>query len=221
MTTEGMLDSIAINSIVNQNKEDIRDKFNYALGLVLKTIHRRVKGYWLKENSNFTLTASSHTANLASNSYFPNILEPKFFWTTEGVIDFKTEKWFRRVYPAPTETGTPTLAIWITDNTFRFYPTPTANTTIYLSYYYTPSYTRIEGFPSRFHGVIEYGVLSMFEDNPTKENSFTRGKYTMLYERELQDMAETSVPFDEWEPEVDFNPVQGDINAVTDNLRRT
>jgi len=223
MTDEAMLDSVAINPIVGKEKEDIREQFNYAKKLVLRTMHRLIKGYWRKENSHFTLSSGATSVNLGT--YFSDIDEVKYFWlipsgTGTGKIDIKSEKWFRNTFPQATDTGEPVYAVWLTDNTFRFYPTPDSDMTIYLSYLFIPDFSSITSFPEKFSDIIEYGILSFFEDAPSPTNNYTKGKYTMLYHNMLEKLDVDPAPTPEWEPELIFGEGQEDINDAMDSLER-
>jgi len=218
MTNEELLERIAINKIVAKDKADIREEVRGALELVQQSIHQRIKGYWLKENDSFTLGTDDHTVNLIS--HFPSLLEVRFFWTTDGPITIKPEKWFRNRYPDPSEKDTPIYAMWLTGQSFRFYPSPSSDTTIYISYFFKPNYNDITVFPEQFHYIIAWGVLSHFEDNPSKENSFTRGKYTRLFEDALKGMSDNAGPLSDHQPELIYNKGQGDINEVSSGLDR-
>lgn len=221
MTNEELVERVARNPIVARNIEDVRTLITDSQRLVQQTVHRHAKGFWLKDNSNFTLAANGHTVNLRGSDYFPDLVDAKYFWTSEGKIDVKPEKWFRKRYPDPTTTGTPLYAIWLTSYNFRFYPTPTSDTTIYLSYLFRPNFSDISDFPDFLHDIIQYGVLASFEDIPSRENSFTRGKYTRIYLGELSMLGQESLPpSSEWEPELVFNKEQEDIDDVQDALSR-
>ena len=219
MTNQELLEAVSTNKVVARDVDSIREEVEVAQRLVQKSIHRKVKGYWLKENDSFTLGDTDHTVDLINE--FPDLLEVRFFWTATGAIDIKPERWFRTMYPAPTGTGTPTIAVWLTGQIFRFHPIPSSDTTIYVSYFYVPDYNDIAAFPEQFHDIVLYGVLSHFEDNPTKENSFTRGKYTAMFEQALEEMSDNSGPTGQWEPELIYNESQGDINEVMGGLERT
>ena len=219
MTNETLLKSVATNQIVDKTEDEIREKFNHSLGLVLRTMHRKVKGHWRKENDSFSLAADTTTAvNMTTN--FPDVYQVKYFWTTEGRIDIKPERWFRNTYPNPDDKGTPVYAIWLTGQNYLFYPYTESAITIYASYWFIPDCTNIESFPESLHDVVEYGVLSHFEDNPTQANSFTRGKYTVLFENSLKEMGDETNPTDDWEPELIYAEGQVNINDVQDGLER-
>ncbi len=221
MTNEELVERVARNPIVSQDIESVREQIEDSLRLVNQTVHRHAKGFWLKENDNFTLSAGDHTINLRGSDYFPDLVDAKYFWTATGPIRVKPEKWFREKYPDPSEIGTPTLAIWLTSYNFRFHPIPTSDTTIYLSYLYRPNFSDIEEFPDFLHDIIHYGVLSAFEDIPSQENSFTRGKWTKLYINELNTLGQESLPpSSEWEPRLVFNKEQGDRDYVQGTLNR-
>lgn len=209
MTDEELLDSIASNPIVNQRKEEIRVLVDRLKSTGLKTIHRKVRGYWTKTNSNFTLSSTEHTVDLIDS--FSDIYQVKFFWTTDGLIKIVNERWFRKHYPDPELTGTPEMAAWLHENTFRFHPIADEDKTIYLSYYYLPSYTSIDELPERFHDVIEYFILSHFEVEP--------GKYTMLFQQAIGEMASDVSPAEELEPDLIFGETQEDIRDVQSSLK--
>jgi len=60
-----------------------------------------------------------------------------------------------------------------------------------------------ESFPESLHDNSgNTGYISHFEDNPTQANSFTRGKYTVLFENALKEMGDETNPTDDWEREL-------------------
>ena len=212
MTDNEFVDSIAHDPIVNKKPDDIKPQVLSLMRRGIAYIHRQMPWHWRKENSSFTLTANTHTVRLTEQCTNPMIYMPKFFWTTNGEIEIWSEKKFRREYPNPELTGTPTIAIPLTTKEFRFYPMPDEDVTIYISYLFVPDNSSIGELPEEFHDILEYYVLMCYE----RESS----KYKELFATSIEAMKSDSKPTEDYSPELYIDDLTDEIRSVQDCMVR-
>ena len=190
MDQNGLLNLISLNPLVNRSPDDIRGMVSALTEMGIRRIQRHVPWYWRKSISSFTLDSGTSTKNL--KVVFSDLFKVRFMWTEYGKLEMWSEEKYRQEYPngmTGLNGGAPSIYVPLNDLTFLFAPTPTAQTTVYISYYYTPSEFTLEYFPEEYHDVLVHYILSYFENIPGQN---TDRHYWRLFKEDLAMMVENA-----------------------------
>jgi hypothetical protein len=163
MTNDTFNLMIANNPLVNKDVDTIKDAIDGFREMAMRFIHRELIGYWRKRGKAFTLASGTSTKSIKEE--YTDLKEIRFLWTSTGEITVMPEKKYRRLYPnGVTSTGTPTGYVSIDNDDILFFPTPSTDTTINISYNYIPDFTDLETIPEDFQDMAVDFTLSYFEN---------------------------------------------------------
>jgi hypothetical protein len=188
MDQNGLLNLISANPLVNRSPDEIRMTVQALTEMGIRRIQRHAPWYWRKSVSSFTLSADTATKDL--KAVFDDLSKVRFMWTRYGKLDMWSEEKYRNEYPngmSGSGDCAPSIYVPLNNLTFLFAPTPSADTTIYISYYYIPPEFTLDYFPEQYHDVLVHYILSYFETVPGQP---TDRHYWRLFERDLALMVE-------------------------------
>jgi hypothetical protein len=146
--------------------DKIKGQVRTLIKLALADIHSLVPGFWTKINETFTLGTSGTDAYLVDlKAEFPDFWSLRFLWTTDGPINYITEKKFHNEVPNPSEeaTGVPNRYFFREKSLIELFPRNSSSRTIYISYRYKPKFDDISDLPEEWHFVPFYYIMGLFE----------------------------------------------------------
>lgn len=197
----------------------IDDQFNQSIAKILKMdldliksdieVHRksgigklyaRTKPYWIKSRVELPLSTGDYLIDVKSE--FPDLWQIRHIRSSEGKLEPMAEGKFREDYPDDSLPGVPTIYVPLDFNFVQFYPRSDTDRTLFISYFWIPSYDTITEIPDAWQHVVQDYVLAMMWPDPDQ-----RIKMLGFFERGLQDIAAMAKPITEDDIDIQQDPL--------------
>jgi len=206
MTEKELISSVAL--LRNLDEDTARPMISIFKRAGLGEIYQRLHYYFHKTNDSFTMSATDYQVNLEDK--FSDYEFLKTLWKANGKLKPISEEEFRLNYPNDTTPGEPTVYFWISSNTIQLYPRPDQGYTIYASYYYRPNEDDLGELPKRWHNLVFYYIMMMYEAIDKMKNPEASALFTGLWQQSIGQVVTRAKP----EASFDGKIILGDIESI-------